>query len=139
MELLGNISNILGLITFFFSIGAWFYSQRVDKRISAQLTKQEERIDIRLSDGQREIIVGQPRRKWLSRSELNGLLGLLPMKKTPDGEEDKQPRYFFESIDWIKVSKKIEEAQDGDTSQFVVQCSKQELDQFNKGIIKPVA
>ena len=138
MEVLGNISNVIGLVTFLFSVGAWFYSKRVDKRIQHQMAQQEERINILLSDGEREIIVGQPRRKWLTRSELNGLLGLLPMKpgKTADGKGEQQPRYSFDSVDWSKVTKKIEEAQDSKINAFVIKCSAKELDQFKSDIIK---
>ncbi len=138
---LGLVVDIIGLTTFLFSIGAWFHSRRVDKRHKAQLAKHEERIDIRLTDGRREIIVGSPRRKWLTRSELNGLLGLLPMSlgKETNMEKEKQPRYVLNSIDWTKVGKEIEKAQDGEASKLVVQCTPEELDQFDKNIIKEVS
>ncbi len=138
---LGQAADVIGLITFFFSIGAWFYSKNVDKRLKAQLAKQEERINIRLSDGQREIQIGNPRRKWLTRSELNGLLGLLPMKpanERKDSKKEEQPRYVFNSINWTTVEKQIEKAQDGETNGFVVQCTTKELNQFKDNVIKKI-
>lgn len=140
MEMTGNLSSIVGLITFLFSIGAWFYSWQVDKRMKQQLAKQEEKIDIRLSDGQREIVVGHPRRKWLSRQELNGLLGLLSMKpRAIDGKENEiQPRYAFTSFDGDAMIKKIEGVQDGAT-QLVLNCSPKELDQFADETIQDIA
>ncbi len=136
---LGVITDVIGLGTFLFSIASWFYSKRVDKRLKNQLAKQEEKVDIRLSDGHREIKVGNLRRKLLTRSEFNGLLGLLPMKPPKRSTvKEKQPRYIFTSIDWGKVGRQIEEAQDGKTNSFVVKCTAEELEQFKDDIIKKI-
>ena len=131
LKLLGISADVLALVTTVTSLGAYIYSRRVNKRMQDELTKQDERISIYLTDLTQTIFVGHPRRKWLTRSELNGLLGLIPMKpvETEKGT-NKQPRYSLPSVNWMALYDQLENTQDGENNTLTINCSEVDMEQF---------
>lgn len=115
---LGDISDILGIVGTGVSVSIWLKIER-EKKFN------EQRIKIQLKTPKMLIeLPGEIERKNLTRSELQGLLGILPMKK--EGH-----RYQLSFLNTADFFVNLKEAQDDKNRTFIeIICAEDELQQF---------
>ncbi|MFZ1389061.1 MAG: hypothetical protein WBP46_04580 [Thiolinea sp.] len=120
-DLLDKIGIAAGIIALMVSISIRMYLWRKEKQDNAL-------IDIRLHCPEPKTTItlqGQIRRKNLTRAEVQGLLGILPMK-------EKGKRYELQALNQKAFFDALEEAQvNGDIHELVIKCSAKELEQFD--------
>lgn len=122
-DILDKIGIFAAVASIFVSLSIRLYLWRKEKRENAL-------IDIRLYCSDPEVLIslqGQIRRKNLTRAEVQGLLGILPMK-------EKGKRYELQALNQKAFFDALEEAQvNGAIQELVITCSEQELEQFDLG------
>ncbi|WP_298609734.1 hypothetical protein [uncultured Thiothrix sp.] len=122
-DILDKIGIFAAVASIFVSLSIRAYLWRKEKRDNAL-------IDIRLHCPNPETLItlqGQIRRKNLTRAEVQGLLGILPMK-------EKGKRYELQALNQKAFFDALEEAQvNAEIHELVIECSAKELEQFDLG------
>lgn len=122
-DILDKLGIVAGVFSLLVSLSIRAYLWRKEKQDNAL-------IDIRLYCPEPEITItlqGQIRRKNLTRAEVQGLLGILPMR-------EKGKRYELQALNQKAFFDALEEAQvNGAIQELVITCSEQELEQFDLG------
>jgi hypothetical protein len=120
-DVLDKIGIAAGIVALMVSISIRIYLWRKEQR-------DNDLIDIRLQCLEPEVLItlqGQIRRKNLTRAEVQGLLGILPMK-------EKGKRYDLPYLNQKAFFDALEEAQvSGDVRELSIKCSPNELKQFD--------
>lgn len=120
-DVLDKIGIAAGIVALMVSISIRIYLWRKEQR-------DNDLIDIRLQCLEPEVLItlqGQIRRKNLTRAEVQGLLGILPMK-------EKGKRYDLPYLNQKAFFDALEEAQvNGDVHELVIRCTASELEQFD--------
>lgn len=120
-DVLDKIGIAAGIVALMVSISIRIYLWRKEQR-------DNDLIDIRLQCLEPEVLItlqGQIRRKNLTRAEVQGLLGILPMK-------EKGKRYDLPYLNQKAFFDALEEAQvSGDVHELVIRCTAPELEQFD--------
>jgi hypothetical protein len=123
MEIIGWIANFAGIIGSIYSASIWYSLKREEKF-------NEQRITIRLKTP--KVLIELPyaiERKYLTRSELQGLLGILPTKE--------MARYKLSFLNTKAFSDNLKAAQDDkNTSSIEIVCYEEEVPQFDLDKIK---
>lgn len=124
LKILGHVATITGIIGAGYSFSIWTLLQRKEKF-------NEQRIKIQLKMPQ--LLVELPyaiERKYLTRSELQGLLGILPIK---EGNGRKATdRYQLSFLNTPAFFANLKSAQDDKDTTFVeIICKEDELQQFD--------
>jgi hypothetical protein len=120
----GVVGTIFGLIGLYFSWNAWNESKQAKKLLEEEILRSNEKIRIFLTDGKNTQELPSLRRQDVTRSEIQGRLGTIPMKK-------KGTRYSIEyvsSADFIKQIDKI--AEESGQGTLMINCSTVEFNQF---------
>jgi len=124
-DYIDKISIVAALVGMCFSIAIWLNQKNKEKQDNVL-------IDIRLHCPEPETTVtlqGQIRRKNLTRAEVQGLLGILPMK-------DKGKRYALPALNQRAFFEALEQAQvDSKIDVLVIECTAEELQQFDLNIL----
>lgn len=125
-----DVCSVVGLpsalISLFLLYRQWIEKQRLNQLVSVVL---------RCTDNKRKITPEiQLRRKYTTRSEVQGVLGTIKMR-----EEGK--RYKLEYLNKKRFGDDIESLQDpgneGDKhNQIVIECSPEEIEQFDPAAVK---
>lgn len=123
-----KLGMVLGVVTGFITVFIWFYlimrDNKYNKLIAINLFVPE--------TGFKATLPGKIRRKNLTRAELQGLLGMLPMKVAKD-------RYvlgvlntsdFFEVLEQAQVCREVDEIN--------IICEEHEIAQFDSERLKEV-
>ena len=123
-EYFDKIGIAAALITMVFSILIWLSQKRREKREYALLD-----IYLHCPETKQSIkLPGQIRRKNLTRAEVQGLLGILPMRI-------KNNRYSLPSLNKVTFFETLEDAQiNSQTQILIINCSQNELEQFDVNI-----
>lgn len=125
----GVVGTVAGVIGAIVSIFVWIKSKKIENFLEKEKARANESIKFVLSDGENEYeILPSPRRREVSRSEIQGRLGTIPRKdkKSPvykikyTGE-----REYYEQIDKIINGS----SEKGDTK-LVIRCTPEEFKQF---------
>ena len=141
---IGLIADLIAILGIPWA-GYQIYTGRKEaKEINEKREKEEQRkndeISILLEEtGGKErkiILANKVRRDILTRGEVLGRLGTIPIKPTVSGQTPQQNRFqihytssaeFIEAVDKLYVSTKV---------QFTILCKTQEIDQFDVGEMK---
>lgn len=127
-EQIGNLANLLGLVSAFFSFIVWLYLKRQEKH-------QNKLISIKVAvegTAAKVQLPGKIRRKNLTRAEVLGMLGMLPMNQDKVSNAGK-PRFeldylndeqFFQVLEQAQVDPKVEEIE--------IRFSPREIRQYDK-------
>lgn len=120
-DFLDKFGIIIGLITGLVTVAIWIHLLRKESRdnklISISLAVPE--LDFKAT------LPGKIRRKNLTRAELQGMLGMLPMKTTGQ-------RYQLDALNDGAFFDDLENAQiDRDIKEIEIVCKPQELAQFD--------
>lgn len=120
-DFLDKFGIIIGLITGLVTVAIWMHLLRKESR-------DNKLISISLAVPELEfkaILPGKIRRKNLTRAELQGMLGMLPMKTTGQ-------RYQLDALNDGAFFDDLENAQiDRDIKEIEIVCKPQELEQFD--------
>ena len=124
------IGLILSLIGIYFSVNAWIESKRTQKILQAEKQRLNEKIKIILTDGKNSQPLPSLRRQDVTRSEVQGRLGTIPMLK-------KGSRYSIEFLSSPEFIKQIDQiAEETGHGSLVINCSDAEFNQFDLGLTK---
>ncbi len=112
-----NIATILLLIV---SIIMWSWL-----KYRSWVDNKQINIHLKADTGEEYNLFARIRRKNLTRSEVQGLLGVIPMLG------DKQPRYNPSLIAKADFFQSLEKAQSGKSNTLTINCTSEELNQFD--------
>jgi len=126
-ELVGIASNLIGIAGALFALMAWRAAKRTQRELAAERARLNEPIEVALvliSGQERRELPVALRRAELTRAELLGRLGMLPMK---------EPGKRF-SLAWLATPAflaRLAEVQAGHgRATIVIPCSEAEFEQF---------
>jgi hypothetical protein len=121
-DFLDKFGIIIGLITGLVSVAIWIHLLRKESRYN-------ELISISLAAPElafKATLPGKIRRKNLTRAELQGMLGMLPMRVSGQ-------RYQLDALNDGAFFDDLERAQiDRDIKEIEIVCQPQELEQFDE-------
>ncbi len=126
-DIINKLATIIGLISVV--IAAW----KLRRETKRHWQKENEQIRVILRSPTREITLPvELQRGGLTRAELLGLIGMLPM-------QEKGKRFELCFLHTHEFSQRLAMVRNSDVDfEFVVQCSEEELEQF-KCELKPVS
>lgn len=129
-DTIDKLATIIGLISVV--IAAWS-AWKLRRETKRQWQKENEQIRVILRSPTREITLPvELQRGGLTRAELLGLIGMLPM-------QEKGKRFELCFLHTHEFSQRLAMVRNSDVDfEFVVQCSEEELEQF-KCELKPVS
>lgn len=123
--MLSLIADIVGILGAVFALMAWLQSLQTRKAINAEERRQRKRVKIIINHGGQSIpLPAEIRRAELTRSEILGLLGMLPMKK-----KGRYSLSYLNSPDFMVRVNQIADTT-GDAT-LTIPCTQEELDQFD--------
>ena len=131
LRVLAIIADVVGIFAGIFAFGAWWQSRKLRKETHREQERLQQpiRVTIKLSDGKSELqLPVHLRRGELSRAEVLGRIGMLPMKKTGDRFEI----LYFNSPDFFSELDRLQQSEGEDTLTIV--CSKDEFDRFENPV-----
>lgn len=118
MITLGDISDVLGILSFFVSIIIW-----LKLKIKERFDECRIKIVLVADDSTTVYLPCEIERKHLTRSEIQGLIGVLPTHE--------QKRYKLESLRTKEFFDELAIVQDNMKQNVLkIKCSKQEIEQF---------
>jgi cadmium resistance protein CadD (predicted permease) len=124
MDMLSRLSDVFGILGAIISLLIWL-------RLKSKEKFNDQRIKIKLK--MPDVLVELPyeiERKYLTRSELQGLLGILPIK--PGDGRKVTDRYELSFLNTPDFFASLEAAQDDkDTNTVIVTCYDYEVAQFD--------
>lgn len=123
----GVIGTIIGIIGTVFAWFAWRKSKEVENFLEKEKARLNEKIKIILKQGENEYILPDLRRQDITRSEIQGRLGVIPMKvkgKRYAIEFTNSPE-FYRQIDLLS-----EGSNDTGNSSLIIACTNEEFAQF---------
>ena len=125
MEYLGTIADVIGVVGAIFATLAWLNTRRA----AARLRREEERLSAPVfvclvSGNDRKILPLELTRAELSRAELLGRIGMVPVKPARE-------RFTLSSLATPVFLRKLREAQQGTGSVTIeIPCTQNEIEQF---------
>jgi len=126
-EFIGNFANWTGALGALFAFFAWLsvlWGQRQEKKEAVRLA---EKIELRLEigEGGEGIVLPVPiRRREVSRAELLGRLGMLPMAEAGK-------RFSLRHLSTAAFLESLDAIQDGSETVLKIPASQAEIDQFD--------
>lgn len=126
LEIVGIIANIIGIVTAIFSVSIWIKTRWIQQEMQEEKERKNRRITVRLQHGTRSYeLPVDLRRAELTRSEIMGRLGMIPMK-------DKSKRFDLPYTNDPEFLRRINEIIDGKgDSVLTIPCLEEEFDQFD--------
>ena len=124
---IADIIGILGgVVAAIFSILNWRQARRLRAEVEMERQRQARRIRVELTNGGRRMPVPvEFKRSEFTRAEIQGRLGVIPMKK-------KGVRYSIEFLNTPEFLRRIEEIESGiGDSVLTIPITDEELAQFN--------
>ncbi|MEW6717606.1 MAG: hypothetical protein AB1345_08895 [Chloroflexota bacterium] len=136
MEWLSTIADTIGILSAIFALFAWLNTIRIRKEQEQEQARLNEKIKLRLQTESGNAYIelpGEMRREEVTRAEILGWIGMLPMR-----EEEKKKRYEIQYINTAAFLNQINQIQTGqDGTTLVILCTLEELNQFNAEIRTP--
>jgi len=127
-ETLGNISTIVGLGGSCFALLAWLQAKIISRNVKREKDRLNQEIKIILKGEDERHIIKLPftlRRREIVRSELLGLIGMLPMKNPKE-------RFEIRFLSTPEFRQLLSEAQDGNgEAEMIIPCANSEIEQFD--------
>ncbi len=123
---LGSAADIIGILGALFALLAWLQARQVQKQFEREQQRQQKKVTVVLSHGGEKFeFPVQIQRAALTRSEILGIIGMVPMK-------DRGKRFTIGYLSTRDFSDEINEIgrSDGDR-QLTIPCQKEEFEQFD--------
>ncbi|HOE71053.1 MAG TPA: hypothetical protein PLE10_07670 [Brevefilum sp.] len=129
MEIFSFVADIIGIFSAFAAVAAWVNTKRIQKNHKLELERLNQKIKIRLINQETSNYIdlnGEMRREEISRAEILGWIGMLPMIL-----EKERSRYKLEFTNTDEFFTRMNEIRAGSGDMiFEIDCNKGELDQF---------
>ena len=123
----GVIGTIFGIVGTIFALLAWQKSKQVETFLEKEKERLNEKIKMILKQGNNEYILPDLRRQDVTRSEIQGRLGVIPMKV-------KGKRYAIEFTNSSEFYRQIDLVSEGSNesghSSLIIDCTDEEFAQF---------
>jgi hypothetical protein len=126
MEYLSTIADIIGVLGAIFAFFAWLKARQIQKELQHEQQRQSRKITVILNYGPKPLeLPVQIRRIELTRAEILGRIGMLPMKNPG-------ARFSLGYINKPEFLQRIYEitGSTGDTT-LTIPCTKEEFEQFD--------
>lgn len=124
----GVVGTIVGIIGMVISIFVLIKSRRIENFLEQEKARLNEKIKMVLKQGDNEYVLPDLRRQDITRSEIQGRLGAIPMKT-------KGKRYSIEFTNTDEFYKQIdlvsEGSNDAGNSSLTINCTSAEFAQFS--------
>ncbi len=124
--LISLIMGIIGIWGVFITWKAWNKTKRIEKFLENEKSRLNEKIKMTLKNGENEYNLPALRRQDITRSEIQGRLGAIPMKTKGKRYSIEFTNDFYSQIDIIS-----EGSNESGHSSLTINCTKDEFDQFN--------
>jgi len=127
---LSFVADVIGVVGATFALLAWLQSRETNKRLEAEKQRKQQRVNVVLRNGAEHITLPvQMRREELSRAELLGRLGMIPVK---DQLPTEQKRFSLPYLNTAEFFQQLNNAIEGDGEQSIsISCTDMEFDQFD--------
>jgi hypothetical protein len=126
MDWLNLIADLVGIVGAIFAIFSWLKARQIQQELHREQQRQNRKITVVLSHGANQLeLPVKLRRAELTRAELLGRIGMLPMKKL--GERFSLG-YLSTPGFLQRINELIESAND---STLTIPCTQDEIEQFN--------
>jgi hypothetical protein len=120
LELIGNLSNVFGTVGGLAACALWLANRKA-KRLAQETVN----VKLRIHGEGREIALPlEIVRRDLSRAELLGRIGMLPMKKAG-------ARFALRELGTPAVMRALNAVAKGETNTLVIPASAEEIEQFD--------
>ena len=126
MEWLGSISDVIGILSAVFALLAWQESLRTNEKLKAEKQRQDRAIKVVFHSDRQDIeLPFALRRMELTRAEVLGRIGMIPMK-------EKGKRYSIEYLNQPEFLDRIDQILSGyGDATLEIPYSEQEINQFD--------
>ena len=126
MRWLSLSSDIISVLGGVFALLAWLQARRIQKNIEREKMRLNQKIAIVLQHGgEHYTLKGDTRRAEITRAEVLGRLGTLPMKQ-------KGERYSLDYVSTAEFIHQIQRIQEGNgIDALVISCKLEEFEQFD--------
>lgn len=131
MHWLSLVADVIGVLGGIFAFFAWLQTSRLRKDAERERQRQNARIKVILSyGGQKYELPFDLRRVELTRSELLGRLGMIPVKKNKRGNEQK--RFSISHLNSKEFFERLNELILGSGNDaLIIPCERKEYEQFD--------
>lgn len=122
-----KLSTLLGLFGSFFALFAWLQAKRINKNVKQEQNRLNQEIKIVLQGEDDSHTITLPfalRRRELARSELLGLIGMLPTKEPKERFEIR----YLSTEEFRDSMSNMQDAEDD--AEMKIICTNDEIDQF---------
>ncbi|HKJ39845.1 MAG TPA: hypothetical protein VJ972_13790 [Anaerolineales bacterium] len=131
MQWLSIASDVIGVLGGMFAFFAWVQASRIRKDVASERQRQDAQIKVILRHGSETYqLPVSLRRAELTRAELLGRLGMIPIKKDDEGKEQKRFSIaYFNSKEFFERLNEIILGSGSDV--LIIPCQDAEFNQFN--------
>lgn len=131
MQWLSLASDVIGVLGGIFAFFAWLQTFRLRKEYERERKRQNARIKVIMSYGKEKYeLPFDLRRSELTRSELLGRLGMIPVKKNSKGQEQK--RFSISHLNSEEFFKRLNDLITGSGDDvLIIPCERKEYEQFD--------
>jgi hypothetical protein len=133
MRALGTIADVIGIFSALFALLAWFNTRRIRKDSQREQDRLDQKVKLSLetADGKQLIsLPGTLRRAEVTRAEVLGWIGMLPMKK-------KGQRFEIGYLNTAEFLDQLGQVQTGRGDVTLrICCTQEELDQFDRNPVQ---
>ncbi|WP_119071505.1 hypothetical protein [Aggregatilinea lenta] len=126
MEWLGYFADVIGIFGAVFALFGWRQARQVRQELESEKNRQNKKVTVVLQCGADRLELPiELRRVELTRAEVLGRIGMLPMKV-------KGQRFSLDYVSTIEFARQISQIIEGEGDALLtIPCEKQELDQFD--------
>lgn len=126
MELLSPIADVVGILGAFFALFAWIKARQVRQILEKERWRQNELVKVILSYGAEKLELPVAlRREELTRAEILGRLGMIPMKT-------KGQRFSLGYLNTAGFLEQITQILNGSRgTTLIISCTEEEFHQFD--------
>lgn len=129
MNWLGYIADVIGIFGAIFALLGWLKAKELKKELEHEKIRQHKDIQVVLAHGAEKIELSvKLRRAELTRAEIQGRMGMIPMKK-------KGKRYSIAYLNTPDYLKQINQIIEGtDEGILTIACTEDEFKQFDRSV-----
>lgn len=127
LEWISLIADIVGILGAVFALFAWQQARQLREYLKQEQTRQNQmaQVELRYGDKTYPLPVLQLRRSELTRAEILGRIGMIPMKK-------KGQRFEIRYTNTAEFLKQINQILDGKgDGVLTIPCTEEEINQFD--------
>lgn len=126
MQNLGLIADIIGILGALFALFAWTQSLSVKRELKRERNRINKKVTLILNHGDQKVeLPVELRRAELSRAEILGRLGMIPMK-------EKGKRFSLRYLNTPEFLRQLNQVIDNEGDAILsISCSKEEIKQFD--------